>query len=289
MIQNNNNNLSVLPWYTSINEQNHRKSYSFGDIYPLFTPSGFLLPFQLMREYRDNPIQEVLLYTKNGVKYADITSDMSETGLEIVHFQDLGYDVIVYPGIFPLSLTMYDGIYYARIYDGKQYFYSEMFTVVPDISPYLKIEWYDVNNLVFDAGQIVYSNPRFKNVLYLCTELGKPEYPFEEEGETMDGYFFPEKQISEKTYRCTFLAPEYLCDVMRLIRLADYVIVTDKYGRVYNCDTFLATPTWQTQGNLASVEVEFQTDTVVKKICRGYLPGNSGDYNSDFNNDFNKD
>ena len=98
-----------------------------------------------------------------------------------------------------------------------------------------------------------------------------------------------EKQISEKTYRCTFLAPEYLCDVMRLIRLSDYVIVTDKYGRVYNCDTFLATPTWQTQGNLASVEVEFQTDTVVKKICRGTIYENRGDYNSDFNNDFNND
>ena len=76
---------------------------------------------------------------------------------------------------------------------------------------------------------------------------------------------------------------------MRLIRLADYVIVTDKYGRVYNCDTFLSTPTWQTQGNLASVEVEFQTDTVVKKICRGTIYENRGDYNSDFNNDFNND
>lgn len=182
MIQNNNNNLSVLPWYTSINEQNHRKSYSYGDIYPLFTPSSFLLPFQLMREYSENPIQEVLLYTKNGVKYADITSDMIMTGLEIVHFKDLGYDVIVYPGRLPLSLTMYDGIYYARMYDGKQYFYSEMFTVVQDISAYLKIQWYDVENLVFDAGQIVYNNPAFKNVLYLCTELGKPEYPFEEDG-----------------------------------------------------------------------------------------------------------
>ena len=99
---------------------------------------------------------------------------------------------------------MYDGIYYARMYEGKQYFYSEMFTVVLDFSAYLKIQWYVVEYLVFDAGQIVYINPAFKNVLYLCTELGKPEYPFEEDGETLDRYFFPEKQISEKTYRCTF-------------------------------------------------------------------------------------
>lgn len=171
--------------------------------------------------------------------------------------------------------------------DGVQTWYSEMFTVVQDVSGYLKIQWWNIENLVFDAGQIVYQNPNFRNVLYLCTELGKPDYVFEEEGEERDGYFFPEKQISEKTYKCTILAPEYLCDVMRFIRMADYVVVTDKYGRKYNCDTFLITPKWQTQGNLASVEIEFQTDTVVKKIGRGYIISNKGDFNGDFNNDFN--
>ena len=122
--------------------------------------------------------------------------------------------------------------------------------------------------------------------MYLCTELGKPEYQFEEEGENRDGYFFPEKQISEKTYRAMCLAPEYLCDVMRFIRMADYVVITDKYGRSYDCDTFLITPKWQTQGDLASVEIEFETATVVKKIGRGYTITNKGDYNNDFNNDF---
>ena len=151
---------------------------------------------------------------------------------------------------------------------------------------YLQIEWYDVENMVFDGGQIVYTNPKYKNRLYLCTQLGKPEYVFEEEGEERDGYFFPEKQISEKTYRFIILAPEYLCDVMRIIRMSDFVTVTDNYGRVYPCDTFLITPKWQTQGNLASVEVEFQTATVIKKIGRGYITPTGGDFNNDYNNDF---
>lgn len=69
--------------------------------------------------------------------------------------------------------------------------------------------------------------------------------------------------------------------------MADHIQITDKYGEVYNCDSFLITPQWQTQGNLASVTVEFQTNTVVKKIGRGYLMPNSGDFNNDFNNDFN--
>lgn len=285
MIQN--NNISVLPWYTSIEQQNHRKSYAYGTIYPLFTPKRTLLPFQIMRNTSSRDITRAQLYDKNGVLFADITTALKETGLQIVPFASLGYDVIVYPSLLPFAIDTPDGIYYARMTDGVNVWYSEMFTIVGDLSGYLKIEWYDVENFVFDAGQIVYQNPKFHNVLYLYAELGKPEYPFEEEGETRDGYFFPEKQISEKTYRCMALAPEYLCDVMRFIRMSDKVFVTDKYGRQYDCDTFLITPKWQTQGDLASVEIEFETATVVKKIGRGYItPGRKGDFNNDFNNDF---
>lgn len=285
MIQN--NNISVLPWYTSIEQQNHRKSYAYGTIYPLFTPKRTLLPFQIMRNTSSRNITRAQLYDKNGVLFADITTALKETGLQIVPFASLGYDVIVYPSLLPFAIDTPDGIYYARMTDGVNVWYSEMFTIVGDLSGYLKIEWYDVENFVFDAGQIVYQNPKFHNVLYLCTELGKPEYTFEEEGETRDGYFFPEKQISEKTYRCMALVPEYLCDVMRFIRMSDKVFVTDKYGRQYDCDTFLITPKWQTQGDLASVEIEFETATVAKKIGRGYItPGRKGDFNNDFNNDF---
>lgn len=431
MIQN--NNFSVLPWYTDIDEQNHRKSYAYGAIFPLITPMRKLLPFQIIRKHGVKSISELIpyngltslqsnvppsqwyyenhavmngkfvskvkinisvagvftivvgkninssnytftkkvfnvvvgvnelpintqlgndealgfgdytdtakfyfgalntentvggyfmgrsqngtwstpltkhnlsigvfiesenaeisfakLYNKDGVFVNDITTQLKETGLQIAPFPQLGYDVIIYPGIFSMDISTPEGIYYVELSDGNQIWYSEMFTIVSNTNNYLKIEWFDIENLVFDAGLVVYQNPQFKNVLYLCTELGKPEYPFEEEGETRDGYFFVEKQISEKTYRCICLAPEYLCDVMRFIRMADYVNITDKYGRKYSCDTFLITPKWQIQGDLASVEIEFQTATVVKKIGRGIISTNKGDFNKDFNNDFNK-
>lgn len=287
MIQSN-NNFSVLPWYTSIEEQNHRKSYAYGNIYPLFTPKNKMLPFQIMRETRVNNITSVVLYKKTGQQFAEITQKAIESGLRIVRFENMGYDVIVYPGEFEMQINTPPGRYYAAISDGVQTWFSEIFTIVNDVSGYLKIEWYDIENAVFDAGQIVYKNPKFVNVLYLNTELGKPEYVFEEDGETRDGYFFPEKQISEKTYKCVALAPEYLCDVMRFIRMSDHVVVTDKYKRKYYVDTFLITPKWETQGDIASVEIEFQTATVVKKIGRGYTPSDKGDFNNDFNNDYNK-
>ena len=45
-----NNNFSVLPWYTSLDQQNARRWWIYDRVYPLFTPATFLLPFQLMRE-----------------------------------------------------------------------------------------------------------------------------------------------------------------------------------------------------------------------------------------------
>ena len=41
MIQRN-NNLSVLPFYTNVDEQNHRRPYAYGEVYPLFSQAGFL-------------------------------------------------------------------------------------------------------------------------------------------------------------------------------------------------------------------------------------------------------
>lgn len=280
-----NNNLSVLPFYTDISEQDWRKSYAYGDVYPLFSQAGFLLPFQIVRDHRANTISNVVLFRKDGTQIGNITNNMLEAGLTIVSFASLGYDVILFPAIFPM-FSINDGQYYVSISDGVETWYSEVFTVVQDMSAYLKVEWYNDENIVFAGGQCVFKNPRFHNFLYFATEVGKPEYTFEEEGENRDGYFFPSKQLSEKRYKFTILAPEYMCDVMRIIRMCDYVRITDKYGRNYDCDTFLITPEWQEQGNLAKVVAEFETDTVIKKIGKGFIIPNGADFNEDYNNDY---
>lgn len=280
-----NNNLSVLPFYTSIDEQDWRKSYSYGDVYPLFSQAGYFLPFQIIRAHRSAIISSVILYRKNGVQVGNIMNSMIDAGLTVKEFATAGYDVILFPAIFPV-MSLMDGQYYITITDGVQTWYSEVFTVVQNIQPYLKIEWYNDEDVIFDGGRFVFQSPRFHNFLYFASEVGKPEYTFEEEGEQRDGYFFPEKQLSEKRYKFTILAPEYLCDVMRIIRMCDYVRITDKYGRKYDCYSFLITPEWQEQGNLAKVEVEFGTDTVIKKIGSGYTVPTGGDFNEDYNDDY---
>lgn len=290
MIQN--NNLSVLPFYTALDEQNHRKSYAYGETYPLYSPSEQLLPFQILIEHSAVAFSVTDAYVYrfgDNVLVANIKQELLDGGLQRLNFAQYGYDVIIYPSFVPMGVELLEGRYYVRLRTSVGTFYSEVFTVVDQLSPYLKIEWWSEEDLVGDAWRIVYpyNDMQFKNRLYLCTELGKPDYEFEEEGEQRDGFYFPEKQISEKTYRFTILAPEYLCDVMRFIRMADNIVITDKYGRQYRCDTFLMTPKWQTQGDLASVECEFTTDTVAKVIGHALPPrGQLGAYNQDYNDDY---
>ncbi len=385
MQPNPNNNLSVLPWYRSLDEQNARRWWVYGRIFPLFCPATNLIPFQIMRdtlhsftpgadltitdvdagyigpdgqivdtqayrhtEYAINPGTEAVLftnlcsgpgtiaaaaysatsvllgvfepqfdadgyfsggwvlpsgtasiiaisfnanletqkaintkaatidiqpvtgveiYTPDGTLVGDYSNDIIP-GIEIKSFQD--YDVIIYPGENPFATELPNGQYFAKMTDGTNTWYSEVFTVVNDLAPYLKIVWYDQTDFVMDAGTIVYTEPSFRNVLYLDATLAKPEYPFEEEGENRDGYFFPVKQISEKRYRFKFFAAEYLLDVMRFIRMADFAFV-EYLGKTYNLDTFLITPEWEANGDVASVEAVFDTDTVAKKIGVGYI------------------
>lgn len=284
-----NNNLSVLPWYTSIEQQNARKWWVYGRIYPLFTPAMFMLPFQILRPHNTNPVDYIRLwlYDKDGNQIGEFT-DMIRGFIFIKSFPTLGYDVIVFPGQLPVFSQFENGQYYAMLSDGTNLWYSEIFTVVNDIQPYLKIVWWDNEDFTMDAGTIVYKyagGTQFRNVLYLQADIAKPEYPFEEEGETRDGYFFPIKQISEKHYRFSFLASEYLLDVMRFIRMADYAHI-EKNGQIYSLDTFLITPDWEDNGDVAAVEAEFDTATVAKKIGVGYIKAQRGDFNDDFNNDY---
>ena len=284
MIQN--NNLSPLPFYKNDDFLSHNKQYAYGSIYNLFCENGILPPFQILTKHGISEIIDVHLYDRDGNMIADVTDELKNGGLTIKQFAQYGYDVIVYPSYLPLSISMQIGVFYLKLFDGVDNWRSEYFTNVASTDGFVKIEWWDNEDFVLENGRIVYKDVKYHNVVFLNSQVGKPEYKFVEEGETRDGYFFPEKQLSEKVYKFTFIVPEYLCDVMRFIRMADNVVITDELGRKYDCDTFLMSVKWQTQGDLASVEVEFETATIAKKIGHSRILVKGGDFNGDFNNDY---
>lgn len=162
--------------------------------------------------------------------------------------------------------------------------YSDVFTVCNKVDDYLLIEYSNSYNFELKNGVVDFSD-NFKFKCYLNTQVGKPEYDFEEEATERMGYTFIESQVSKKIYKFTFIAPEYLCDALRIVRLCENKQITSK-SQVYDLTTFNMEPEWEDQGDLASVECEFETDTVIANIS-GYEPVKLGDFNIDYNDDYN--
>jgi len=222
-----NNNLNILPFYDSIDKQNHRKTYAFDSTFNLISENVRLLPFQLRREHSAGAtINKVNLVNLETGVVTNILAQATGAGLGVLEFSSEGYDLIINPSllIFP-TLQMELGKHYLIIGDtANNTWYSDIFNVVRDISPYLKLSYWDEDNFVHSDGHIDYSIP-YKNYVYLPTEIGKPEYPFEEVAQKRDGHLFIEKQISEKKYKFTFIAPEFLCDALRIVRMHDHIEV----------------------------------------------------------------
>ena len=279
------NNISTLPIYSSTDDRQASKWWVYGQVYPLFWPYKHLPQWQVRVPKLNASIAvQCAVYSEDGTLVLPGNTLEVVDNIEIISGGD-DYDYIVYTDTVPLDdEDAFIGRYYLKITAtlsgtgaGTITLYSDIFTLVDDISPYLMIEWWDTADFSMDNGEsIIWKYPgagettvQLKRRLYLASDLAKPDYIFTEEGQERDGYFYPTKQLSEKRYRFGFMAPEYLLDVMRFIRMADYVKVTYR-GVEYNCDTFLITPEWENNGDLASVSAEFDTDTVAKKLGGGY-------------------
>lgn len=277
-----NNNISPLPFYDNIALQNHRKDYAFGQVYPLITYRNMLLPFQVVLA-SGTSISWVRLYDFNTGKFIDISTSIKENGLKLVSYT--GFKILKYPGTLPVVEIKHEGLYYLAISISGLTIYSDVFTVCNRVDDYLLLEYSNSYNFELKGGMVDFSD-NFKFKCYLNTQVGRPEYDFEEEATERMGYSFIESQVSKKIYKFTFLAPEYLCDALRIVRLCENKKITSKL-QAYDLTTFNMEPEWEEQGDLASVECEFETDTVIANIG-GYTPELAGgDYNNDFNNDFN--
>lgn len=254
-----NNNFNVLPWYDSISRQNSKKWYSFGQHYPLICPDNSILPFQF--------VVDTQIEITGNIKAVSVESG-NVIDLEIRPSVTLGTQTdanyyIVKQGVASIP-ELPVGLYYFTLSTSAGVLYSEEVVVVDNLIDYVKIEYWNESTLNFTNGEIDFSDD-FRFNLYMNTTIGKPEYQFEEELTKRLGYKFIESQTSNKLYRFNFLAPEYLCDSMRLVRLCDYIKISTKDDS-YNALTFSYEPKWQEQGDLAAVECEFETDCIIQKL-----------------------
>lgn len=286
-----NDNHSILPFYDTKEKWHHLKPYSYGEKYPLITPSRFILPFQVIRAHQEATPLTVfkIIEFDTGTEHNALSEMLSTENLQIREYPDLldGYDIIMNYGKFELDVAFdFEGYFYIEMSDGTDTWYSELFLFVKDVSKMTKVVFYDRNQIREIYGGHFEFRYGFQNFFYINNQIGKPKYPITEEGDERDGFFYPEKQISEKLYVFEFVAPEFLLDAIRAIRLHDWVFVQDEFGDIYQVEEWSHEPEWQEQGDLATVEVEFHTNTIIKKIGQGYDFLATGDFNDDFNDDF---
>ena len=305
------NNFSPLPFYEDTALQSRHAWYAYGEQYINRVDKGRLIPFYITVpkdfpesfwsnieikfydccgnevtgtgggsfSYSFNESFEINPATITPNKYA---SRMAMNGIKIVKGTE--YDTLIYYALSNSQINLPDGSYYIRIKfthaTGTAEFnvYSELFTV-SSASPKVILSWRNEESLMYKGGFVPFGVKfadiyDFHHELYLDTEIGLPSYEFTEEGDERNGYFYPTKQISEKVYNMHVVAPEYICDAMRLIRMADYANATQYMQyiqRAFSIGQFETEVNWLEQGYYADVQCTFKTDTIVKKTGKAYI------------------
>lgn len=261
------NNFSPLAFRKKESKATYEKWYSFGKNYAIPASANTLIPFQ----FTDVNVGEIQPDSIEVVAVNQETGEGIKTGVYVSRddMPEHGSVLYVSPGKNSFSEALPQGTYRAEFTIGTQVYISTPFCVIPGIetsSKYLLIEYWNDEKIAYPGGFITTgANNDFKYQMYVPATICKPKYEFEEELTKRAGYKFLELQTSTKVYAFTFVAPEFICDAMRLIRLSDYIRISHD-GEYYNALNFEFDVDWQEQLYLAAVDCQFETDSIIQKL-----------------------
>lgn len=261
------NNFSPLAFRKKESKATYEKWYAFGKNYAIPASANTLIPFQ----FTDVNVGEVQPDSIEVVAVNQETGEGIKTGVYVSRddMPEHGSVLYVSPGKNSFSEALPQGTYRAEFSIGTQVYISTPFCVIPGIetsSKYLLIEYWNDEKIAYPDGFITTgANNDFRYQMYVPATICKPKYEFEEELTKRAGYKFLELQTSTKVYAFTFVAPEFICDAMRLIRLSDYIRISHD-GEYYNALNFEFDVDWQEQLYLAAVDCQFETDSIIQKL-----------------------
>lgn len=261
------NNFSPLAFRKKESKATYEKWYAFGKNYAIPASANTLIPFQ----FTDVNVGEVQPDIIEVVAVNQETGESIKTGVYVSRddMPEHGSVLYVSPGKNSFREALPQGTYRARFSIGDEVYISTPFCVIPGIetsSKYLLIEYWNDEKIAYPDGFITTgANNDFRYQMYIPATICKPKYEFEEELTKRAGYKFLELQTSTKVYAFTFVAPEFICDAMRLIRLSDYIRISHD-GEYYNALNFEFDVDWQEQLYLAAVDCQFETDSIIQKL-----------------------
>lgn len=261
------NNFSPLAFRKKESKATYEKWYAFGKNYAIPASANTLTPFQFTE--LNIPVFDPDTIEVEAVN--EETGEPTKTGVYVSFdvMPEHGGVLYVSPGKNSFREALPQGTYRARFSIGDEVYISTPFCVIPGIetsSKYLLIEYWNDEKIAYPGGFITTgANNDFRYQIYVPATICKPKYEFEEELTKRAGYKFLELQTSTKVYAFTFVAPEFICDAMRLIRLSDYIRISHD-GEYYNALNFEFDVDWQEQLYLAAVDCQFETDSIIQKL-----------------------
>lgn len=262
------NNFSPLAFREKSMKATYKKWYAYGKEFALPFSTTELPPFQFtvtnLPSFDPTTVEVFLVNEATGVR--------SGTGIKIkVDTMDEHNSVLyVSPGSNVYAKSVEPGVYRAEfaIPEGETYVSTPICVTegIETNTNFVKLEYWNDEKLAYPNGFITTGTDNdFKFQMYIPTTFFKPKYEFEEEITKRAGYKFLELQTCNKVFGFNFLAPEYICDALRLVRLSDYIRFSHD-GEYYNALNFEYTPDWQDNGYLAAIECQFETDTIIQKL-----------------------
>ena len=261
------NNFNPLAFRKKESKATYEKWYAFGKNYAIPASANTLTPFQFTE--LNIPVFDPDTIEVEAVN--EETGEPTKTGVYVSFdvMPEHGGVLYVSPGKNSFREALPQGTYRARFTIGDEVYISTPFCVIPGIetsSKYLLIEYWNDEKIAYPGGFITTgANNDFRYQMYVPATICKPKYEFEEELTKRAGYKFLELQTSTKVYAFTFVAPEFICDAMRLIRLSDYIRISHD-GEYYNALNFEFDVDWQEQLYLAAVDCQFETDSIIQKL-----------------------
>lgn len=262
------NNFSPLAFREKSMKATYKKWYSYGKEFALPFSTTELPPFQFtvtnLPSFDPTTVEVFLVDEATGVR--------TGTGIKIkVDTMDEHNSVLyVSPGSNVYAKSIEPGVYRAEfaIPEGETYVSTPICVTdgIETNTNFVKLEYWNDEKLAYPNGFVTTGTDNdFKFQMYIPTTFFKPKYEFEEEITKRAGYKFLELQTCNKVFGFNFLAPEYICDALRLVRLSDYIRFTHD-GEYYNALNFEYNPDWQDNGYLAAIECQFETDTIIQKL-----------------------
>lgn len=208
-------------------------------VFDFYTGSGetrLILSFENM-ECDDNfsiSYMQIMMNLFYDIATGDVLLD--ETKLRVIPMSD-GTDTIVFCGSFSNNtVSVPKGQYYYIVVSGLDVYFSETFTIedIKNLEHNYKLTWWNTcdlgrtNSVLYqNNGTNVFQPCAFRNILYLDSNLFRPEYDTTEEGdENGEGDISVQFQKWRKNLNFEVpKSPEFLTDALSAIFLHDNIYV----------------------------------------------------------------